>query len=139
MSDLKMQVQCDYDELVTSMGLLPSTKNKKGSMDVVTEALAVEAQQTVQTQEPTILTPRALPTLKKRPSKINVELTADTVKEHSFYKKMHNTDLPDTELTGTDLKSPTARYVTQARNLNIVPTSLISTVMESVEAAGCIR
>ncbi|GMI34513.1 hypothetical protein TeGR_g4761, partial [Tetraparma gracilis] len=176
MSDLSLRKQCDYNELVKSMGLkVPASR--KASMDAVGEGTAAAgtaaagtaaagtaaagtaaagtgaagtqgggAEQASEKEASKEAGALALPDLKKdaaaerqrakeKKRQLTISLGPETRKQHLLYDKMaQGPNVTATEAaSGESLRSPTARYVTQTQNLNIVPTTIIGRVVESVE------
>ena len=144
MSDLRDKRQRDYENLVESMGL----KVKIGEAVLQTPDLAsvpvlVQAAQSPAAPCATLVSPShakaatPLPTIKKAKS-----TSPAAVQRHSFYRKLSGLENPailDDKAADAEAISPTARYVTQTKELNIIPNTIISTVVESVEKNGCVE
>ena len=129
MSDLKSKRQREYDQLVKDLGIA----SKKAEVDDKVEKV----------ETPRNLPPMAIVSVVKesrkecaRPSPLPKTL----IKRQSFYSKLSEIDKPTimTDAPPTQM-SPTATYVSNTRELNIVPNTIISTVVDSVERDGQVR
>lgn len=61
---------------------------------------------------------------------------------HSFYRKLYSAATPailDERAAKAEKTSPTARYVSLTRELNIIPNTIIGSVIESVEKEGVVE
>ncbi|GMH84500.1 hypothetical protein TrVE_jg8017 [Triparma verrucosa] len=69
-----------------------------------------------------------------RPNRVG--LSPAVAQRHSFYNKLSSIDKPTIMSDIDQGVSPTASYVKKTRDLNIVPNTIISTVVDSVEKDG---
>ncbi|GMH52903.1 hypothetical protein TrLO_g10241 [Triparma laevis f. longispina] len=134
MSDLMAQKRRDYDQVVRELGI----DRKESTLSKASEEAQKEEdpERGRKLQTPRILPPMDLSTPSPAMNRPRLGLSPAVVHRHSFYNKLSSIDKPTIMSDVDQGVSPTASYVKKTRDLNIVPNTIISTVVDSVEKDG---